>query len=136
VAAIDGEDVALAALAYAFAAAARSGRPLTVLRFPPGADPPAYTPTIGHLGTRYPDVAVTTETSDGDTANALVAMSRTSAQLVLGAHGRGRFASWQFGSVRRTLIRGAGCPVVVPGGNGQHNGHLTRGAAPCAHGTS
>jgi nucleotide-binding universal stress UspA family protein len=128
VAAIDGQDTARAALAYAFAAAARSRRPLTVLRFPPGADPPAYDQALTVFGTWYPGVDVTTGTSHGGTAGVLVTVSRTAAQLVLGAHGTGRF-----GSVRRTLIRGAGCPVVVPHGT---TDHVSRGAPCCAHGTS
>ena len=64
---------------------------------------------------RYPEVPVTTETSGSDTADALVAVSRTAAQLVLDAHARGRYGAGQFGSVRRILIRRAGCPVVVSG---------------------
>ena len=93
------------ALAYAFAAAARARRPLTVLRFPPGADPPGYE----DLAERYPGVDVTTGISPTGTADALVAASRAAAELVLAAEGRGR----SFGSVRRTLIRRAGCPVVI-----------------------
>jgi nucleotide-binding universal stress UspA family protein len=111
VAAIDGQDTARAVLAYAFGAAARSGRPLTVLRFPPGTDPPAYDQVLTVFESWYPGVDVTTETSHSGTADVLVTVSRTAAQLVLGGHGTGRF-----GSVHRTLIRGAGCPVVVPGG--------------------
>jgi nucleotide-binding universal stress UspA family protein len=134
VVAIDGRETAAAALGYAFAAASRTGRPLTVLRFPPEPGPPAYDAALAGFGARYPGVDVTTATSHGDTAGTLLAVSRTAAQLVLGANCRGRFASGRFGSVRRALIRAAGCPVVVPGG-GPYDDESSRGAPSCAHGT-
>ncbi len=113
VVAVDDQGTSKAALAYAFAAAARSGRPLTLLRcLPPGAHAGHDRVLIG-FDELYSGVDVTTETAVGDVAETLVSVSRSSAQLVLGSRGRGRLASGLFGSVSRTLIRRAGCPVVV-----------------------
>ncbi|MGB3444937.1 MAG: universal stress protein [Actinophytocola sp.] len=129
VVAMDGLETALAALDYAFAAAARSGRSLTVLRGLP-ADPAESGMILARFGERSGGVDVTTDLSRGDTAGALVAVSRSAAQLVLGSHGRGRHAPGLFGSVSRTLIRGAGCPVVVARATDEEVG---RGASSYAH---
>ncbi len=76
----------------------------------------------------YPNVAVTTEITDGDPTDALVAASRTAALLVLGSRGRGRFASTLFGFVSRALIRRSGCPVVVARPRPElHRHHLATG---------
>lgn len=130
VVAMDGRESARAALDYGFAAAARSGRPLTVLRLPHGHDP-----TLAAVGARYPGVPVTTETHHDDTADVLVEVSRTAAQLVIGTHTRGRYTSGQFGSVPRTLIRRAGCPVVMPGSE-LYDDQASDGTWSCAHRTS
>ena len=117
VVAMDGLETSQAALAYAFAAAARAGRRLTVLRCLPAGVGPAeragYDRALIGFDELYTGVDVTTETSRSETADALVAVSRTAATLVLGSLGRGRLASGLFGSVSRTVIRRAGCPVVV-----------------------
>lgn len=143
VVAVDGPEISRTALAYAFAAAARTGRPLAVLRCPPaGVDPVRHDRVLTEVGECHPGVAVTTETGAGDSADALLAVSRHAAQLVLGSHGRGRLASGLFGSVSRILIRRAGCPVVVvrarapAGGRGPAPNGAGRGAPSCAHGTS
>lgn len=113
VVALDGQETSQAALAYAFAAADRCDSPLTVLRFlAPGTAEPADRTLMGFRGL-YHGVRVTTEVSHADPAEELVAASRNAAQLVLGSRGRGRLTSGLFGSVSRTLIRKAGCPVVV-----------------------
>jgi nucleotide-binding universal stress UspA family protein len=114
VVALDELGVAQSALAFGFAAASRSGRPLSVLRCV-AADRAnrADRRTVIGFDELYPDVAVTTEIADGDPTDALVAASRTAALLVLGSRGRGRLASTLFGSVSRALIRRSGCPVVV-----------------------
>lgn len=121
VVAVDGHETSQAALAYGFAAADRYGGPLTVLRcLVPGAGERAESQgedrtLIGFTGL-YPGVEATTDVrtvDQGDIADTLVTVSRTAAQLVLGSRGRGRLASGLFGSVSRTLIRRAGCPVVV-----------------------
>ena len=118
VVALDESATAQAALAYGYVAAARSGRPLTILRCV----------SAGHLGEAaalaqarlliaygelYPGVTVSTDVVPDDPRNALVAASRHAALLVLGSRGRGRLASGLFGSVSRDLIRRSGCPVVI-----------------------
>ncbi len=113
VVAVDDQGTSKAALAYAFAAAARSGRPLKLLHCLPAGEDAGYDRTLTGFDELYSGVDVTTETARGDAAETLVAVSRSSAQLVLGSRGRGRLASGLFGSVSRTLIRRAGCPVVV-----------------------
>ncbi len=104
-----------AALAYAFGAAARSGRPLTVLHCVPADDATLVDPARGLVGFggRYPDVTVDIEVTAAEPRTALVDVSRRAALLVLGSRGRGRLASGLFGSVSRDLIRRSACPVVV-----------------------
>jgi nucleotide-binding universal stress UspA family protein len=116
VVALDEHGTAQAAVSYAFAAAARSGRPLTVLHcLPPG--PRDTTGNVEQALTeprgRHPDVAVTSEFVHGDPRHVLADMSRSAALLVLGSRGHGRLASTLLGSVSRHLIRTSGCPVVV-----------------------
>jgi nucleotide-binding universal stress UspA family protein len=116
VVAIDEHGTAQAAVAYAFAAAARSGRPLTVLHcLPPGPRDTSSSMARALIGfrERYPDVVVTDDIEHGDPRYVLVDLSRHAALLMLGTRGRGRLASGLFGSVSRHLIRHGGCPVVV-----------------------
>lgn len=116
--ALDEPGTSQAALAYAFAAADRSGRPLCVLRCLPSGvhDRTARTDQARALigfGELFPRVTVTQELVNGDPRNVLARFSRTAALLVLGSRGRGHLASTLFGSVSRNLIRHSGCPVVV-----------------------
>lgn len=116
VVALDEHGTAQAAIAYAFATAARSGTPLTVLHcLPPGPHDSTGGVTRALVGFRglYPDVVVTDEIVRGDPRYVLTDISRKAALLVLGTRGRGRLASSLFGSVSRHLIRHSGCPVVV-----------------------
>lgn len=116
VVALDEHGTAQSAVAYAFAAATRSGRPLTVLHcLPPGPRDTSSVVARALLGFRelYPDVVVTDEIVHGDPRYVLTEISRSAALLVLGSRGRGRLASGLFGSVSRHLIRHGGCPVVV-----------------------
>lgn len=113
VVAVDNHGTSKAALAYAFAAAARSGRSLTLLHCLPGGEDSAVDRALIGFDELYPGVAVTTEIRRGDVAETLVTASRAAAQLVLGSRGRGRLASGLFGSVSRSLIRRAACPVIV-----------------------
>ena len=116
VVALDEHGTAQAAVAYGFAAAARSGRQLTVVHcLPPG--PRDTTGSVErvlaeHLG-RHPDVTVTDEIVRGDPRHVLTDLSRSAALLVVGSRGHGRLASSLLGSVSRHLIRTSGCPVVV-----------------------
>jgi len=116
VAALDEHGSAQSAVAYAFAAAARSGRPLTVLHcLPPGPRDTSSSVARALIGFRelYPEVVVTDEIERGDPRYVLTDLSRRAALLVLGTRGHGRLASGLFGSVSRHLIRHGGCPVVV-----------------------
>jgi nucleotide-binding universal stress UspA family protein len=113
VVALDGS-TSLAALDYGYAAAIRTGHPLTVLHCVPDPSHQAErNQTLIAFRERCPSVAVLVETVEGDPAHVLVAASQRAHQVVLGSRGRGRLASGLFGSVSRTLIRRAGCPVVV-----------------------
>jgi nucleotide-binding universal stress UspA family protein len=113
VVAVDDQGTSKAALAYAFAAASRSGRSLMLLQCLPGGGDSGVDRALIGFDELYPGVDVTTEIRRGDVADTLVTVSRVAAQLVLGSRGRGRLASGLFGSVSRSLIRRAGCPVVV-----------------------
>ncbi len=114
VVALDEPSASQAALAYAFAAASRSGRALAVVRCVPSGGPAAddARALIG-FGELYPDVTVSVEVIEAEPRDALVRVSRSAALLVLGSRGRGRLASGLFGSVSRHLIRRSVCPVVV-----------------------
>lgn len=113
VVAVDDQGTSKAALAYAFAAASRSGRSLTLLHCLPGGENSGADRALIGFDELYPGVDVTTQITRGDVAETLVTVSRTAAQLVLGSRGRGRLASGLFGSVSRSLIRRAQCPVIV-----------------------
>jgi nucleotide-binding universal stress UspA family protein len=116
--ALDESATGQSALAYGYVTAARSGRPLTVLRCVPGgrlgeAAALAQSRLLIAYGELYPHVVVSVDVVPDDPRRVLVAVSRRAAVLVLGSRGRGRLASGLFGSVSRDLIRRSGCPVVV-----------------------
>ncbi|TDV42550.1 universal stress protein [Actinophytocola oryzae] len=116
VVALDGHGTSRAAVAYAFAAAARAHRPLTAVHcLPPGPYDTSRNAAraLAGFGEQYPDVAVEDEIVRGDPRYVLADASRDAALLVLGSRGRGRLASGLFGSVSRHLIRESACPVVV-----------------------
>jgi nucleotide-binding universal stress UspA family protein len=116
---LDEPAVSYAALAYAFAAASRAERALTVmLCAPSGADDPAaWTAATGALmgfGELFPDVPTRIEDAADDPETRLAKASRHAALLVLGS--RGRLAPDLFGSLSRKLIRRSRCPVVIARG--------------------
>ncbi len=118
VVALDESATGQAALAYGYVAAARSRRPLTILRCVPAGHPGeaaalAQSRLLIAYGELYPHVVVSVDVVPDDPRRALVAASRRAAVLVLGSRGRGRLASGLFGSVSRDLIRRSGCPVVI-----------------------
>jgi nucleotide-binding universal stress UspA family protein len=115
VAALDDQGTSQAAVAYAFAAADRSGRPLVLLRCAPAGStaPAGQALMVTACRGIHPDVRVTQETTADDPSDVLAQRSRRAALLVLGSRGRGRLTSTLFGSVSRTLIRRSGCPVLV-----------------------
>ena len=65
------------------------------------------------LRARYPDLAITTESSDLPAPEALVALSRTAQLLVTGTRGHGGFTGMLLGSVSLKVASHAHCPVVV-----------------------
>lgn len=114
-AAVDESGTSQAALAYAFAAAHRSARPLVVLRCLPAENTGSARQALALTAFRqlYPGVEVTEDVAVGDPKDVLARRSRSAALLVLGSRGHGRLASTLFGSVGRDLIRRSACPVVV-----------------------
>ncbi|MBC7275769.1 universal stress protein [Nocardioides sp.] len=78
----------------------------------------------GFAGRRRP--AVSTEQRVGSAATALVDASGRASLLVLGSRGRGPLGSWTLGSVRRSVVKDARCPVVAlcPGAGGVGRGVL------------
>ena len=118
VVAVDESAISQAAVAYGYAAAHRTGRPLTILRCIPtgtadGGTSTAEARLLIAFAELYPAVVVSTEVVPDDPRHALVAASRHAALLVVGSRGRGRLASSLFGSVSRDLIRRSDCPVVI-----------------------
>jgi nucleotide-binding universal stress UspA family protein len=109
VAAVDDAGVSQAALAYAFATADRSGRPLVLLHSRP---PDAADRSLALTGFRglYPDVRFTETVAPGDLRTTLADWSRTAALLILGSR---RPTAPAFGSAQRTLLRHSACPVVI-----------------------
>jgi nucleotide-binding universal stress UspA family protein len=68
---------------------------------------------VGHVRGRYPDVTVEIEVQYQWPADALLQMSEDSDLLVLGRHGGTPPLPERLGSIARTLIREAKCPVMV-----------------------
>jgi len=111
---VDTAENSGAALNYAFATAARSGRELhVVLCWTAPREHRALAISLAGYGERYPDVAAAELVVDDDPVIELTRRARRAALLVLGSRGRGRLASMAFGSVSRTLIRSTRCPVAV-----------------------
>jgi nucleotide-binding universal stress UspA family protein len=62
---------------------------------------------------KYPDVEVTREAIPVAPARALADASEHAAMVVVGTRGRGGFAGLLLGSVRRSVLHHARCPVLV-----------------------
>jgi nucleotide-binding universal stress UspA family protein len=118
VVALDESTTSRPALAYGYAATARTGQRLTILRCGTneslgqgaGAEEVRLLITFEEL---YPDVVVSTDLVRDDARQVLVPASHHAALLVVGTKRLGRVASSVFGSVSRDLIRRGACPVVV-----------------------
>ncbi|MEU7788882.1 universal stress protein [Amycolatopsis sp. NPDC049159] len=129
---VDHSAVSVAALRWAAAEAAESGRQVVALRawtFEPAYDlgaAVAGTPqtvaererqqldeVLGEVRARHPGVAIRAELVEHSAAVALEEASKTAAMLVLGSHGRGRLLKLLVGSVAEHCLREASCPVVV-----------------------
>ena len=127
---VDLDGGATGALDVAFEIASMSGRPLEVLHASPalGRDDDAtgsekWTDDVGeHLrelvevlagySEKYPDVKVTTRMADDAPAGALVHASQTATHVVVGSRD-GRRGLPHLGSVGRTVVEHAHCPVTV-----------------------
>ena len=129
---VDHSAVSVAALRWAAAEAAESGRQVVALRawtFEPVYDlgaAVAGTPqtvadrerqqlddVIGEVRTEHPGVAIRAELVEHSATVALEEASKTAAMLVLGSHGHGRLLKLLVGSVAEHCLREASCPVVV-----------------------
>ena len=62
---------------------------------------------------KFPDVEVHTRVEHNHPVTAVVEESSRAQLVVLGAHGRGRFAGMDVGSVPSAAVREAHCPVMV-----------------------
>lgn len=125
VVAIDGAGVSSRAVAFAFDAATRRRAPLAVVHcWPAGSTAAARSAArlehklllseyLAGFAERYPDVHVVDAGCVGDPSDELIRRSRLSALMVLGSHGRDRWATAVWGSVSRTLVRESACPVAV-----------------------
>jgi nucleotide-binding universal stress UspA family protein len=84
----------------------------------------ALSTVAGFAGHRRPQV--TTAQQIGSVAPALVDSSSHASLLVLGSRGKGPIGSWILGSVSRSVVKHAQCPVVVlcPGAGGVGRGVL------------
>lgn len=65
------------------------------------------------LARKYPNAHVNTVFRDISPAKGLAELSETAQLVVVGSHGRGRFAEALMGSVSQNLIHHAECPVLV-----------------------
>jgi nucleotide-binding universal stress UspA family protein len=125
VVATDGSVVSQPAVAFAFDAAARRAVPLTVVHCWPAERAAGRRADAGlehrmllaealaGFAEQYPDVPVTDGGCQGDPAAELARWSRRAGLLVVGTHGRDRWATAVWGSVSRTLVRESACPVAV-----------------------
>ncbi|WP_372661379.1 universal stress protein [Amycolatopsis kentuckyensis] len=129
---VDHSAVSVAALHWAAAEAAGSGRQVVALRawtFEPVYDlgaAVAGTPQavadrerqqlddiVGEVRAEHSGVAIRAELVEHSATVALEEASKTAAMLVLGSHGRGRLLKLLVGSVAGHCLREASCPVVV-----------------------
>jgi nucleotide-binding universal stress UspA family protein len=129
---VDHSAVSIAALRWAAAEAAASGRRVVALRawtFEPVYDlgaAIAATPqaaaeiqqreldnAITRVMLDHPEVEIQPQLVEQSPAVALAEASKTAAMVVLGSHGRGRLLTMLVGSVTEHCLREASCPVVV-----------------------
>ena len=68
---------------------------------------------VAPLARRYPNAHVNKVFQDISPAKGLAELSRESQLVVVGSHGRGRFAEAVLGSVSQNVIHHAECPVLV-----------------------
>ena len=68
---------------------------------------------VAGYATTYPDVAVIQQLIEGPVVDGLVDVSKTSQLLVMSRHGQARVGSLALGSVARSCLAHAQCPLVV-----------------------
>lgn len=68
---------------------------------------------VAPLAEEYPNAHVTKVFRDASPAKGLADLSREAQLVVVGSHGRGRFADAVLGSVGQNLIHHAECPVLI-----------------------
>lgn len=131
VAGVDGSATSGAALRWAVAEAAATGRSVRAVAawsYVPAADPGGVVAPIDEVAAKHgralddfvretvgerPDAPVRADLVEGDPADVLVRASAEASLLVLGSHGRGRLLSALLGSVSARCLRRAACPVVI-----------------------
>ncbi|MDO5500402.1 MAG: universal stress protein [Propionibacteriaceae bacterium] len=68
---------------------------------------------LAEVRAAHPDLVVDSLLTDTDPAQALIEAAREAQLVVVGSRGRGGFAGMLLGSVSRTVLRHAPCPVAV-----------------------
>ncbi|MDO5684364.1 MAG: universal stress protein [Propionibacteriaceae bacterium] len=129
---VDGSETSTQALAFAAEFAHGVGAPLVAVAAWPlpwrAQDPmdletalldgPAHaehllTAALSKVRATYPDLVIGSSLSDAEPAAALVDAARDAQLLVVGSRGRGGFAGMLLGSISRTVLHHAPCPVAV-----------------------
>jgi nucleotide-binding universal stress UspA family protein len=132
---VDAARSCVAALGFAFHAAAQRGIPLTAVHAwaqdsPADLEGVCGSPAVVEAGARevldrvldrwwhrFPDVPVQLRVVSGDPATALLAAAQGAALVVTGCRGRGPVRSRLLGSVSREVAQHATSPVAVVGGH-------------------
>jgi nucleotide-binding universal stress UspA family protein len=140
-----------AAIGFAFHAASQRGIPLTVLSAwspdtaadietipgPPhiagAAADRAVQQTLAPWREEFPTVPVITTLVCADPASALIAESSGTALLVVGSSSRGHLRGLLCGSVSRTVLCDAGCPVAIVGPGRTNAGRTTAAQTRAEH---
>jgi nucleotide-binding universal stress UspA family protein len=128
---VDGSLVSFAALQWAVAEAAATGRQVravAVWSYVPALEPGGVVRSAGELAARhrhrlseairratqrFPGVTVTPELVEGEVVEALLTAATNASLLVLGSHGHGRLLAALLGSVSARCVHRASCPVVI-----------------------
>jgi nucleotide-binding universal stress UspA family protein len=131
---VDGSRASEDAIAYAFTYAAETGQPVTVvstwdvglIRATLALNAPIEVwegfeddqrelvrAAVAPWTTKHPEVVVHTQITQDRAADALVRASTYASLLVVGRRGRGGFPRLLLGSVSRTVLHLARCPVAV-----------------------
>ena len=131
---VDGSDLSAKATGYAFEQASGWSLGITVLHvwnasmYTSGVALSALVEPLGELMTeqelitseaitpwteKFPDVDVTTQVMQGRPADVLVDASESAKLVVVGSRGRGGFRGLLLGSVSRSVLHRAHCPVAV-----------------------